>query len=272
MERLLCVRWLLPVLWLLLSAGPVWAACSKTLVINQAAWKPYMYRNTVGEMAGLDYELVKSILDLAGCDYRFVEHPSKRALIGIEQGEIDLVAGASITPERQVYGRFTRSYREELMVLVTRREDQGRYRASSLEALMAQYDVAIGAVNGGYYGEEFRNLDQDALLQANRLYLVSNNEGLLQMLMLGRIDGIVGDVVSLHVTAEVLGVEDQISVHEHTLNADVVHLLLSKASTTQSDVDVINEAIEAFTATDEYEALLQRFGFEPGMVAVDTSD
>lgn len=260
-------------LCLLLGAGgPVAAECSKTLVVNQAAWQPYMYRDAEGRMAGLDYELVKAILDLAGCTYRFVEHPSKRALVGLEKGEIDLVAGASITPERQLYGRFTRSYREERMVLVTRREDRGRYPASSLEALMSQYDVAIGAVNGGYYGEEFRNLDQTTLQQANRLFLVGSNERLLRMLQLGRIDGIVGDIVSLHATAESLGLDERISVHEHTLNADVVHLLLSKASTTQSDVDTINAAIEAFLATDEYQALLQRFGFEPRVARGDAAD
>lgn len=263
MGRLLCVRWLVPVLSLTLSFTPVWASCSKTLVVNQAAWKPYMFRDANGDMAGLDYELVRGILDRAGCDYRFVEVPSKRALIAVKNGEIDLVAGASITPERQVYGRFTRSYRDERMVLLTRWEDHERYPASSLDQFVSQYDVAIGAVNGGYYGEEFRNLDHDALLRSNRLFLVSNNERLIRMLVLGRIDAIVGDVVSLHTTARSLGLEGRISVHEHTLNADVVHLLLSKASTTQSDLDVINAAIDDFMATDEYDALLERFGFRP---------
>ncbi|MDC0663467.1 substrate-binding periplasmic protein [Marinobacter sp. SS21] len=259
-------RWLVGLVLLGLPLAPAWAECSKTLVVNQAAWQPYMYRTAEGDMAGLDYELVRHILELAGCGYHFVEYPSKRALVGIERGEIDLVAGASITPARQVYGRFTRSYREERMVLLTRREDRGRYPATSLAQFMSRYDVAIGAVNGGYYGEEFRDLDHSALQRSNRLFLASDNERLLRMLMLDRIDAVVGDVVSLHVTAESLAMADQISVHEHTLNADVVHFLLSKKSTTQSDLDAINTAIEAFVATDEYTALLERFGFEPSKV------
>ncbi|WP_281246596.1 substrate-binding periplasmic protein [Marinobacter zhejiangensis] len=240
------------------------AECSKTLVVNQASWKPYMYRDQTGAMAGLDYELIKGILDQAGCDYVFVEHPSKRALVGLENGEVDLVTGASITPERQRYGRFTRSYRPEEIVLVTRAADRDRLRASSLQELMSSYPVVLGAVNGGYYGEEYGALDQDSLYRSNRLILVQDVERLIGMLELSRIDAIVGDAVSLHVTAGSLGLGHRIAVHRHRLSSDVVHLLLSAKSTTLEDLKVIDEAIESYVNSEAYRSLMRRYGFSGG--------
>lgn len=245
-------------------SAPVMAECSKTLVVNQAAWKPYMYRDQTGAMAGLDYELIKGVLDQAGCDYVFVEHPSNRALVGLEHGEVDLVAGASITSERQRYGRFTRSYRSEEIVLVTRAADRDRLTASSLQELVSSHPIVLGAVNGGYYGEEYDALDRDALYRNNRLILVQDVERLIGMLELGRIDAIVGDMVSLHVTAGSLGLGHRIAIHHHLLSSDVVHLLLSAKSTTAEDLKVINDAIESYMNTEAYRSLMRRYGFHNG--------
>lgn len=241
-------------------ASPVTAECSKTLVVNQAAWKPYMYRDESGAMAGLDHDLVKAILDLAGCNYVFVEHPSNRALVGLANGEIDLVVGASITPDRQDYGRFTRSYRFERIVMITRRADRERFPADSLQQLLSQYRVVLGGINGGYYGEEFAALDRENLLRNSQLILVQENERLLSMLDMGRIDAIVGDLASLYVTAEGLGLADRIAVHRHQLNADAVYFLLSRASTSQADWEAIDAAIDTYVRSDEYWLLLRRYG------------
>lgn len=243
-------------------AAPTSWACSKRLVINQASWLPYMYRDEAGNLAGLDYELVKGILGRAGCDYVFVEYPSKRALVGVERGEIDLVAGASITPERRTYGRFSRSYREERIVLMVRAGERRAYPGTSLAELMARHDLVLGAINGGYYGDEYGQLDRTALVSSGQLVLMPDNERLLNLLALGRIDAIAGDAASLYMTAEKLGVRDQVTLHDHVLSQDVVHLLLSKRSTTPSDLALIDAAIESYISSNDYLDLLARYGFD----------
>ncbi|MBU6954464.1 transporter substrate-binding domain-containing protein [Hahella sp. HN01] len=248
---------------LLFLAAPAYSACSKSLVINQANWKPYMYVKENGEFAGLDYELVKAILDLAGCEYTFVRIPSKRALLELEKGRVDMVAGASITPEREVYGRFTVSYRDETMVIFIRKEQQNYYPASSLNELLNNYQLIFGAVIGAYYGAEYELLDHASLAKDNRLILMKDNERLLDLLVLNRLDAIAGDRVSLSVMARTLGIAEKVAIHEHLLNQDFVHFLLSKKSTTPQDREVLNSAIQTFVKSDEYKYILSRYGLEP---------
>ncbi len=254
---------------------PVFADCSKTLVVNQATWEPYMYRDDSGNLKGFDYELVRSVLDLAGCDYVFVEHPSKRALLDLKEGTVDLVAGASITDERRRFGRFTREYRQERIELIIRADDQDHFPAASLQQFISEFPVVLGAVNGGYYGPEYDALDSEVLVDRGRLILVRNTSQLISMLGLGRIDAIVGDVVSIYRVAVTLGHADSIALHGLHLNADPVHLMLSRMSTTQADRDAIDDAIGEFLSSEAYRALLARYGLEVlgvGVMAEDNND
>ncbi|MCG8609701.1 MAG: transporter substrate-binding domain-containing protein [Pseudomonadales bacterium] len=238
------------------------ASCSKTIVVNQASWKPYMYTDLSGKHAGLDHELVKHILTLAGCDFEFVEFPSRRALFELEKGRIDMVAGASITPEREVYGRFTTSYRDETMVIFIRRQNQGHFPAVNLEQMLDTHQIIMGAVIGAYYGEQFSRLNQKKLTQNNQLILMKNNKNLLSLLSLNRIDAAVGDKISLSVMANEMGIGEDFAIHDLILNQDFVHFLLSKRSTTIEDLHSINKAIEVFTQSDEYTNLLSRYGLQ----------
>src|SRR5262245_10507171 len=88
-------------------------ACDITLHWAWNAYEPYSYRDEIGDLVGLDVDLTRAILDLAGCTYRTDEIPAKRALKMLENGEVDLVAAASVTPERQAYGYFSNPYRSE---------------------------------------------------------------------------------------------------------------------------------------------------------------
>lgn len=249
------------------------AECSKTLTILQSDWRPYLYRQPDGRLSGLDFELITSILDLAGCRYEFIEQPFKRALASLEAGEIDLMTGVSVTPDRQIYGRFSHPYREERIVMMMRQRDLARFSSTSLWDMVYGHNLTVGTMMGGYYGETFGRLDQDALASENRLVYVESNARLLNMLVLGRIDVIVEDLASLHMNADRLGFDDRVAVHPRPLNSDVVHFILSRQSTTEADVDTINAAIDAFLASDSYHQLLSRYGLDAaGMLPYANGD
>jgi len=247
----------------LMTSVTVRAECSKTLVVNQATWKPYMYKTDEGRPAGLDYDFVKAIVERAGCDFELVELPSKRALVELRAGGIDMVAGASITPDREVYGRFTVSYRDEAIALFIRQSDRELYPAVSLKDLIDSHQLQLGAVIGAYYGEEYAELDQNSLTDHGRLVLLNNNERLLEMLIRGRIDVAIGDRISLSALAKDLGYRDRVAVHPYILNQGLIHFMLSKASTTQEDLSVINQAIDDFLGSEEHAALLRQYGVRP---------
>ncbi|WP_245555335.1 substrate-binding periplasmic protein [Hahella ganghwensis] len=245
---------------LFLTCSTIVAACSKTIIVNQTNWRPYMYINDKGDMAGLDHELVKAILETAGCDYEFVQMPSKRALLELENGRLDMVAGASITPEREKYGRFTASYRDETMVLFIRQDQAGYFPAKTLDQLLNNYQLILGAVIGAYYGAEYKAQDQKQLSRKNQLVLLKDNQALLPLLLNYRVDLVVGDKVSLSFIANELDIADQVAIHEHVLNRDLVHFLLSKKSTTAEDVDKINQAIKVFRESSAYSLIMSHYG------------
>ncbi|GAA3558243.1 substrate-binding periplasmic protein [Marinobacter xestospongiae] len=247
---------------LLGATGVALADCSRSFVVNQADWLPYMYRDADGRRAGLDYELVKGVLDHAGCDYEFVDYPSKRALVKLQEGTIDLLAGASVTPEREAYSRFTVPYRQERIVLLVRREDRDRLPTQELGTLIEDFNLVLGAIAGGYYGQAFDGLDRDVLMERDRLVMLNSNRQLLNLLTIGRIDAVVGDGVSLHVSAASLDLVDQVSVHGRFLNQDPVHLMLSKRTTSEQDLEMINQAIREYTVSEDYQALINRYQFE----------
>ncbi len=247
---------------LIFLSSAAYSDCSKTIVVNQTNWRPYMYINDQGEMAGLDHELVKAILETANCHYEFVQMPSKRALLELENGRIDMVAGASITPEREKYGRFTASYRDETMVLFIRRDQSGYFPAKNLDQLLNSYQLIMGAVIGAYYGAEYEALNHKQLSQKNQLVLLKDNQALLPLLVNYRVDLVVGDRISLSFIANELGIGNQISIHDHVLNRDLVHFLLSKKSTTAEDIESINQAIKSFRSSTSYKLIMSHYGLE----------
>ncbi|WP_246840929.1 ABC transporter substrate-binding protein [Hahella sp. CCB-MM4] len=250
------------VILFLFSSAAAYSNCSKTIVVNQTNWRPYMYINDKGEMAGLDHELVKAILETAQCNYEFVQMPSKRALLELENGRIDMVAGASITPAREKYGRFTASYRDETMVLFIRRDQSGYFPAKDLDQLLNSYQLIMGAVIGAYYGAEYEALNHKQLSQRNQLVLLKDNHALLPLLLNYRVDLVVGDRVSLSFIANEMGIGGQVSVHDHVLNRDLVHFLLSRKSTTAEDVESINQAIKSFRSSASYKLIMSHYGLE----------
>ncbi|MCH8497503.1 MAG: transporter substrate-binding domain-containing protein [Marinobacter sp.] len=238
----------------LLGLAPVWASCSKPLVINLANWYPYMYLADDNQPGGLDYRLISATLDLAGCEYSFVQMPSARALRELMLGNIDMVAGASVTPEREHYAYFTEPYRDETMALFIRRGEH--YNADNLKALLNDYRLTLGGVIGSWYGEEFASLDHASLTANRQLVLLSDEARLLPMLVQGRIDLLIGDLISLSEQAIRQGQQEYVAVHHSALSEGPIHFMLSKASTSAEDLRLINQAILALQQSPQYRMIL----------------
>jgi polar amino acid transport system substrate-binding protein len=241
---------------LMISPSLAKAACEKTVNWAWNDYRPYSYRATDGTVAGLDIDLTRTILQGADCSYAAQEIPAKRALKMLQAGEIDLVAAASVTAEREAYGYFSAPYRNERIVMFTRRDDAAIAAIKNFSDAVAAH-MRIAAGNGGSYGADY-DAARDRLLTDGLLTLTSSLEQRLQLLAGHRVDLVIEDEVAGASTARELGIAGQLQVVGIPLSDEPVRLLFSRKSISPDTMAAINDAIKTLQASPAYAAILAK--------------
>lgn len=223
-------------------------------------WQPFSYRNEQQQLRGLDVELLNAIFLRAGYQAKFNEMPWARVLHELKFGTVQLTMSANITAERQQYARFSHPYREEETAIIIRRQDVERWRGiTTLEQLINTPDFHIGVLKGFDYGNTFRQLMARPELQP-RLQMRLRLDQLLKMLQGGRIQGFILDPHGLQGWQGKDEAQDQLYT---LLRIEVtpVHLMLSKESTTEAQLQRINQAIAQLKQSPDYQQILDRYQF-----------
>jgi polar amino acid transport system substrate-binding protein len=233
-------------------------ACDTTLRWAWNAYEPYSYRDEIGDLVGLDVDLTRAILDLAGCTYRTDEIPAKRALKMLENGEVDMVAAASVTPERQAYGYFSKPYRSERVVMFVRRDDPVARSIDRFADVLAVH-LRVAAGSSGSYGPAY-DAARPGLEAAGLLTLNASLEQRLQQLARHRVDVVVEDEVAAASTARKLGLTASLQEAGAPLSEEPVRLLFSRKSVSADLVAVVNQAIDRLTASPAYAQILAKRG------------
>ncbi|MGY4024179.1 substrate-binding periplasmic protein [Aeromonas sobria] len=231
------------------------------MVVGWVNWQPFSYRNEQQQISGLDVELLNAIFQRANYQAKFSEMPWARVLHELKFGTVQLAMSANITTERQQYARFSHPYREEETAIVIRRQDVERWRGiTTLEQLINTPDFHIGVLKGFDYGNTFRQLMARPELQS-RLQMRLRLEQLLKMLQGGRIQGFILDPHGLQEWRH----KDELQDGLHILlriELTPVHLMLSKKSTTETQLQQINLAIEQLKQSPDYQQILDRYQFK----------
>lgn len=210
--------------------------CKKIGVV--ASWPPLTVFDIDGA-TGLDVEIVKAIFDHAGLCYEFVRLPSSgRTFEEMGKGKIDVSTMTSFTVDRQAYGVFSSSYRDEKMRLISLSTPK---TIENLKVLLKE-EHTIGLSIGSYYGEELKRLIQHQKYKEQFVSLASANSR-IEMLIKNRVDFIIDDLISAHYYKTKLG-HAHLKVWPYIVHDNPVHLLLSHKSFTKQEVDSINLAIE----------------------------
>ncbi|MBE0379964.1 polar amino acid transport system substrate-binding protein [Pseudoalteromonas prydzensis ACAM 620] len=201
-------------------------------------WPPFVFDGDQA-LTGIDIDISRLVLTEAGfCSY-FVRFPtSKRGLVELEKGRVDVLSAASFTQQRAQYSHFSTPYRRERMRLFW--YEDPRYLTHSLAELLAK-DKTIAVNNGGYYGKEFEQLSQtsDNKESIVRVPLLSHR---LHMLKAKRVDFMIDDEISgqyLIRQEEITG----ITLHPYVIHDNPIHFMLSKKTVTIENMHAINSAI-----------------------------
>lgn len=162
------------------------------LRVGWEEWYPLIHERD-GQLAGSEFVLLSSLAKQANCQLEFIELPWIRALKSLQNGDIDLLYGASKTPEREAFAHFSQPYRVEQMLLLTNREDTAQPGPISLTDWLATPNGngkprLLGVILGFYYGDQLDPIVHAPEAKAQRLQ-VRWDQQLLKLLKAKRIDG-----------------------------------------------------------------------------------
>ncbi|MEN1727419.1 MAG: transporter substrate-binding domain-containing protein [Pseudomonadota bacterium] len=238
------------------ATTPVEAAPCE-LTMGWDPWEPYHFAAAGGEVQGLDIDVINALGERVDCEFEFIQGNWASLLRLLQAGELDVLSGASITPEREAYAWFGDTYREERFTLFVRSEDTSQYQDRDLAALLAD-GFRVGVTQGYLYPEPIQMLQADDNL-ADQFVEVAIGELNINALMDYRIDGFLEDpfvVASIQRRSRVAGDIEALGIDFGLYD---VHLLFSKASVDEAKVNEINQALQAMIDDGSHAEILQRY-------------
>lgn len=211
------------------------------LTMGWDPWEPYQYRAPKGKVSGLDVDMVNLAAEQAGCEISFRQEDFADLLGTIQDGEVDIVAGATRTEERSNYARFSRPYRQETFSLFVRRADAEAVGNPSLKDLLDD-GLRIGITEGFLYGEEAEALiaDED---YADQFKTARVGELNMFRLIEGDIDALLEDPFVAASIQRRLGFSDEIVRVGEDIRTGGVHLMFSRESVDEDIVARFDDAL-----------------------------
>jgi polar amino acid transport system substrate-binding protein len=231
---------------LLAVAGPVRAQLPRTLTVGWYDWPPYSMRIIDGvteTLTGVDIEIARQLFAQMGIVPDFVRGDFETLIQGLERGEVDVVFGAMLAPEREVYASFSAPYRVlDIRLFVPR---DGRVHPSkhrNLEELLedlARQQARIGSGFPGRVETAFRSHPVLGPLLAESGF----ERELIEDAASGSIDGVLGSRLAAHTLIRDLGLAGSFSEYPLDLGNEPVHAMFSRATVSPEVVTAFNREI-----------------------------
>lgn len=241
-------------LLLLLGMLPVSAQeqCEQPWRVGFDNWKPYHYRDKQG-MQGFSVEVLQAVAQRMGCSLEFVERPWRRTLQELTSGELILAMDAYYNEEREGFAYFSEPYGHGVTLLWMRAGEAGT--EPDLAAWLHE-GKRLGTTRGYYYGPKAAKAIARYPSQVSSLPNEAQNYG---KLLLGRIDGFLGDRFATLWDLRQAGMAEKIEPHPMQIYAQSIHFMLSRRRVDEAFVARFNLALAAFRDSPEYDALLCRY-------------
>jgi polar amino acid transport system substrate-binding protein len=226
------------------------------LTVGWDPWEPYMYLTPGNKVSGLDIEIIEALAAEAECELSFEQDDWMTLLSKIEQGTVDLVAGASVTEKRKEYALFTKPYRAESFVLYVRAGEANQFGGSLKQILDS--GKKIGVTTDYIYGDEVSDL-QDSPQYAKQFINSPVGEANYYNLLQHTVDVIIEDPFVGAYNLKRKGISDQIEQLPITIHSGDVHLMFSIKSVDHSIVERFNQAIDTIKNNGIYQKILKRY-------------
>lgn len=227
------------------------------LTVGWDPWEPYHYQPVGDRVQGLDVDLIGAMAERAGCELEWEQGSWASMLQLVRSGSIDLLPGATRTPQREAFAHFSEPYRTESFRIHVRADESGQWSGMSLTELL-ENDFRLGLTRGYIYGDEVEAVLDEARWQ-NQLVEVPVGELNFLHLVDFRIDGFLEDPF---VAASIDHRRDW-GIRFEALPLDVhsgdVHLMFSRASVDPETIDRFDEALSRLRESGEHQRILERY-------------
>ncbi|MBI2382188.1 MAG: amino acid ABC transporter substrate-binding protein [Gammaproteobacteria bacterium] len=239
------------------AAAPAPAKTACTWVMGWDAWEPYQYQDAGGQMQGLDVEVAQALADKAGCKLSFKEDSWLNLLKGMQEGSIQLLAGASRTPEREQFAWFTDAYRNERFALYVLADKAAERKDKGLEDLL-KAGFKLGVTEGYVFGAEVEGLrDQPAY---EPLFITASvSEANYAALQDKSVDGVLDDPVAAghylrrrELTAKVVAQGTEFTTGD-------ISVMLGKKSFDEAKFQEVNSALRELVQGGQLNAIFARY-------------
>lgn len=229
-----------------------------TLVVGWDPWEPYQYQDVGGELRGLDVELVRAATADIGCNARFLANDWASLLNMLRDGDIDMLAGATKTSDREKFARFSDPYRDESFVLFVRTGEKPLDADTSLKQLLDD-GLKFGVVSQYVYGAEISAL-QDDPQYADQFLSVPIAELNFSNLINFEIDGLLEDPFVAAAVIRKKGLDEEIEALPLEIKTGDVRLMFSQASVSENVVESINQALDNIRSDGRHARLMNKYG------------
>ncbi len=212
-----------------------------------------------GHVEGLMAEVLTETLGRMDCRPLWVELPWARALLELQEGHVDVVAGALRRPEREAYAYLVDARFGSKNRLYMRAADAARIGTATTLARAVDGGLKLGVQIGVVYGPEYSELMQQPAFR--RLLTQSpTRRSLWQMLDLGRVDGVLASEFSAQWELNQLGLAGRLVPTAVTLASEPTYVMLSRRSVTPAQVEQFSQAVAAMDRDGTLRRLVARYG------------
>ncbi|TPV58322.1 amino acid ABC transporter substrate-binding protein [Aestuariibacter sp. GS-14] len=219
----------------------VTAQSDQTLYLAMAEdWKPYVYLDANGKAAGDDFSLLQRTLTSMQYDLMAVDLPEQRLGRDIFRGHVDVTLGAVSTPERREQNYFSIPYRLETIVFAYRKSLHPDWQDKGLEQILQQQEL-IAVNNSGWFGDWFRYHIQETY--PTQLIHAEGTLRRMQLLKMGRVSAVIGDIRVLQEAARELEITD-LQTGAAIINQTPVHFMFSRLRVDADFMKRFNQALK----------------------------
>lgn len=221
---------------------------------------PYLFVDSQGRVQGGDYELIKAIVEQAGCTLQLLrELPRKRRYAMFIAGEIDLLASASDTPERRRVAWFTTPYYTETVALFVLPEQLPALQDITGFGDVLKRRLSVVSQSFGWYGDDFEG-HKPALREAGLLSHYDQLTSAIGMLQLGRGHMLLADRAATRQLLRERGVA--FAELPYVPVQAPAHIMLSRQSISEAEFQALDRALKRLEERGTLRQIRLKYGLQ----------
>ncbi len=234
-----------------LLATNLYAQCE--IRFRQIDFSPFHFKDSQGNWSGIFTEQAKAVVEEAGCQIVYRKSPWARALVLLEEGNVDMMGWMTILDERKKYLNFIGPHYHETQKLLVREDSD--YQIQKHEDLK-RLPMKIAAVRGSWYGEEMNQLFQNESFLQRMTFMQGGGTSVFEQIRFGRVSG----YITMEVPAILKKIEYKgLKFHPFVIVSNPVYFGLSKKTVSPALVTKLSEALERVVKRGEFEKIINKY-------------